>query len=288
MLSEPLKRSIESALAEPIVEARSVSGGDICASYRIQTNLATYFLKHKANHEALFEAEAEGLQRLKSVQGSFLVPNVVAIGAKPAYLLLDWLDMRSAPSDQASYMAGKALASIHLSGSNNAFYGFETDNFIGSLPQENGKYSRWDDFYYEKRGLNLLNKGIERGFFNSDDIKAFDKFFKQYSQDIPPHAPALLHGDLWSGNYAFTKEGEPVFFDPAVYYGHPEMDLAMTQLFGGFSKAFYIGYEEHNPNIALDWRQRLDAHQLWPLLVHAHLFGGSYVQQVRRIIRKVD
>lgn len=288
MLPTQLLQQLQTELELQIYSHQSVAGGDIARAFRMKSDKGDFFLKYLPDGADVFEAEAQGLRLLGSAKSDFVLPKVVALGRKPSFLLLEWVDMGRPSTVEASYAAGKALAQLHLNESENGMYGLDYDNYIGSLRQENGWYGCWEDFYYEKRGHTLLKKGVERGLFESSILKHFDAFFADYVRQLPAHPPALLHGDLWSGNYAFTPSGQPLMYDPAVYYGHPEMDLGMTQLFGGFSPDFYRGYADHNRNLDPDWRARLQMHQLWPLLVHALLFGGGYVGQVMSALRSIN
>jgi fructosamine-3-kinase len=160
----------------------------------------------------------------------------------------------------------------------------EQDNFIGSLIQENKQQPDFINFFISQRLEVQLKIARNQGALNQSDTRYFNSLFNKLNNIVPIEKPALLHGDLWSGNFMVNSSGAPCIFDPAVYYGHREADIAMTQLFGGFSPEFYHAYNETCP-LEKDWQKRTDIFNLYPLLVHVNLFGGSYAAQVLRIIR---
>jgi len=124
----------------------------------------------------------------------------------------------------------------------------------------------------------------DHGNAGSDTVRAFDRFYRKLDEIFPVEAPSLIHGDLWNGNYMVNENGEAVIIDPAVYYGHREMDLGMSKLFGGFSAGFYEAYNQQYP-LEKDWKERLDYCNLYPLMVHVNLFGGGYLNSVKSILR---
>jgi fructosamine-3-kinase len=186
---------------------------------------------------------------------------------------------------------GMSLAEMHKKPQ--AYFGFEEDNFIGSLHQSNGTNAstgpatktNWAKFYAEERILPLVDKLITRGDLSKTDRTNAEKLCNKFDSLFPKETPSLLHGDLWSGNFMCAQNGKPCIYDPAVYYGHREMDLGMTKLFGGFDKKFYEAYHATYP-LEKNWEQRIPLTQLYPLLVHAILFGGAYVGSVRDILKK--
>lgn len=290
MLNEVISH-IESVIGQKIVFQKSVHGGDIAQAYKLvdEQNQA-YFLKYLQLNNGLFDAEQSGLKRLSQANSSFQIPTVYVVSSNPSYLLLQWLDMAaSAIGNKQSYNAGKALAALHNNTSDSAYFGLNHDNFIGSIAQPNNQKDDWFEFYYENRGAKQLQIGIEKGLFSSQDLRYWAKMVNIYQNELPRvEKPALLHGDLWSGNMAYHPTDEKVsyLYDPAVYYGHPEMDLAMTKLFGGFSPSFYQGYQDDCTADISGWEKRLDFHQFYPLLIHALLFGGGYVNQVKDLLKK--
>lgn len=290
MLTE-VASHIESVIGQKIVSQKSVRGGDIAQAYKlIDEQNQAYFLKYLQLNNGLFEAEQNGLKRLRTASSSFHIPEVYLYSSNPSYLLLQWLDMKaSSITDEQSFNAGKALAALHNNTSDTSYFGLDHDNFIGSIAQPNNQKDDWFEFYYENRGAKQLQIGLKKGFFNAQDLKHWANMVTTYQNELPNvEKPALLHGDLWSGNIAYHPTDEKVSFiyDPAVYYGHPEMDLAMTKLFGGFSPLFYQGYRAACTSDITGWEKRLDFHQFYPLLIHALLFGGGYVNRVKDLLKK--
>ena len=165
------------------------------------------------------------------------------------------------------------------------YFGWSAHNNIGSYPQNNTQHDSWHLFYTECRIMPLVKKLFDTAVFGKQELKAAETLCKKFDQLFPQEPPALLHGDLWSGNYMITATGDAAIYDPAVYYGHREMEMGMTKLFGGFHQQFYATYNEVLP-LEKAWLQRLPLSQLYPLLVHAVLFGGHYVGKAREIINR--
>lgn len=260
-----------------------VGGGCIHSAWRADGQDGPVFLK--TNRPALgwmFEAEADGLEALRGA-GRLRVPAVLGCGLEDAtaWLALEWLELR--PATAASERAlGEALARQHLAAG--ARFGWPRDNAIGATPQPNKPADDWASFFAEQRIGCQLGIGARQGLprrllARGERLQAM---IPGLLADRRP-APALLHGDLWSGNRAADSEGRPVVFDPAVHYGDPECDLAMTRLFGGFDREFYLAYDAVLPPApGRAKRQRL--YQLYHVLNHANLFGGGYVGQAERLI----
>lgn len=175
---------------------------------------------------------------------------------------------------------GKGLAALHQCTQSD--FGWEQDNYIGSLIQTNALLKDWPEFFAEYRILALSRKAFNAGLIDRADLKAIDSFLNRYPELLPQEKPALVHGDLWSGNVLYTKDGTPALIDPAVYYGHREMDLAMMQLFGGFPQTVFDTYTAYYP-LEGDWQSRIKYQQLYPLLVHLVLFGPSYRSSCREV-----
>ncbi|WP_346239166.1 fructosamine kinase family protein [Niabella insulamsoli] len=260
-----------------------VSGGDINEAFRVVTASRDYFLKvnDAARFPDLFLREAEGLEKLRACK-MLHIPKVMGYGAVGGlqYLLLEWCG-HGQPSRNAQQCLGAGLAALHRITAPS--FGFETDNYIGSLPQINQPSESWPAFYAQYRILPLAAQLRSSGDLNSTDIKRIEKCCLAFAEIFPEEPPALLHGDLWSGNYIIGAEGDAFLIDPAVYFGHREMDIGMTRLFGGFSNDFYEAYHHAYP-LQSGWQHRITYTQLYPLLVHALLFGGAYTGRVKKII----
>ena len=164
-------------------------------------------------------------------------------------------------------------------------FGLDHDNYIGSLPQSNHQHTSWVEFFIEERLEKQIALAKNSGALNNSTIQQFNNLFKRLKEIIPEEKPSLLHGDLWNGNYMLAADGCACLIDAAVYYDHREMDLAMTRLFGGFPEEFYESYHETFP-LSSGFEERVDIHNLYPLLVHVNLFGGSYISQVKSVLSR--
>jgi len=260
--------------------AREVAGGDIHRAYRLESDGGPVFLKLAvlARAEQLL-AESAGLQVLADA-GAVRVPAVIDCGEAGAwaYLLMEWLNLSSG-GPACSSRLGTALAALHACTAPS--FGLGRDNFIGASPQPNGWSRNWVDFFRERRlGFQLqlaASKGMPELQRQGQQLfGAMDDLFRDYQP-----VASLLHGDLWAGNWGCLDSGEPLIFDPAVYYGDRETDLAMTRLFGGFDGAFYQAYERAWP-LAPGWRLRGELYQLYHVLNHANIFGGAYAGDAAR------
>ncbi|HMO33049.1 MAG TPA: fructosamine kinase family protein [Lacibacter sp.] len=261
-----------------------VSGGDINQCWRLEVNGGPVFLKFNqaAPFPGMLQQEAAGLNQLR--KGLAVVPQVLQYGEADQwqYLFLSWIAQE--PSGPRFWeAAGRALAELHRCSA--PAFGQMPDNYIGRLPQRNPDHPDWPSFYAQVRILPLVGQLVEQGALDASALRQAEQCCNRLPHLFPEEPPALLHGDLWSGNICCTTGQQPALFDPAVYYGHREMDLGMTLLFGGFHSRFYDAYAECYPP-EKNWRRRLPLTQLYPLVVHACLFGGHYITEVRSILRK--
>jgi len=260
-----------------------VHGGDINQAYSVETDKGAFFLKlnHASAYPKMFQKEAEGLHALQN-KSLLKIPTVIGFGEveDSQWLLLEWLD-KSNPSSDFWEQLGTGLATQHQH--TNERFGWEADNYIGSLVQINQYCHEWAEFYCNCRLMPLVKRLFDSGILSKKDIADTEELCSHLKEIYPPEPPSLLHGDLWSGNFLVASNGVPALYDPAVYYGHREIDIAMTKLFGGFDNRFYDQYNE-TYSLEKDWRKRLPLSQLYPLLVHAVLFGGGYTNQCRNII----
>ena len=184
-------------------------------------------------------------------------------------------------TSKAQQEFGKLLAKQHRVTA--PHFGCEEDNYIGSLPQPNTKKDNWSIFYAENRLLYQTKLAVEKGIVPTDFSKRMEAFCKELPSLFPNEPPALLHGDLWGGNYFILPSEKPFLYDPACYYGHREMEIGMTLMFGGFTAEFYKGYEEVYP-LENGWKERIPYTQLYPNLVHLNLFGESYLSAILKVI----
>ena len=268
----------------------SVGGGCINSAFRISSGEQEYFIKLNSEDKLeMFIAEAEGLKELSSARAIY-VPEPVCYGTVDgqAYIVMEALTMdgtRSVSSAKSMQQFGEQLASMHQNSKDQ--FGWHRDNTIGSTPQPNNWHRNWIDFWREQRlGYQLKlagQNGAGRGLLNKGEKLQvnLEAFFNNYQPEA-----SLLHGDLWSGNYSIMSNGKPVIFDPAVYYGDREADIAMTELFGGFGQEFYSAY---NNAWQLDegYKVRKTCYNLYHIINHFNLFGGGYASQAEGMMDRL-
>lgn len=283
-MNSAVERAVAAALRSSVARAAPVAGGDINEAFRVTLGDGrNVFVKtNERAHPSMFPAEARGLGWLAEA-GALRVPKVLAVsdGSAPAFLVLEYLEpaRKNRGFDER---LGRGLAALHRFGA--AAFGLDHDNFIGRLPQENAPAPTWSTFYRDRRLLPQLRLAADHGRAPPELRRGFDRLFARLDDLVgPEEPPARLHGDLWGGNLHVDDAGEPCLVDPAVYGGHREMDLAMMRLFGGFSATTFSVYGEAFP-LADGHEERVDLYQLYPLMVHVNLFGGSYVNAVLRAL----
>ncbi|MEO9474937.1 MAG: fructosamine kinase family protein [Cyclobacteriaceae bacterium] len=280
------ERSLQEVLGQktPIIGHRPVLGGDINDAAELHTSQGKFFIKYQnANYPDIFAKEAHGLSCLAD-SNTITIPDILGHGKidNTYFLILDFIE-RGSPSRNFWESFGENLAMLHSCSSDK--FGLEVDNYIGRLPQINEAQYDWVDFFYEHRIGYQVNYGIQNGLISSDIHDDIEKLYPKLSNIFPKAEPSLLHGDLWSGNFTCNQNSKPVIFDPAVYYGHREMEIAMTRLFGGFDLRFYQSYQANFP-LEPGHEDRTDLCNLYPLLVHANLFGGSYLMSVKKVLKR--
>ncbi|VAW74690.1 Ribulosamine/erythrulosamine 3-kinase potentially involved in protein deglycation [hydrothermal vent metagenome] len=261
-----------------------VGGGSINETYRLEGEDQAFFVKlNQATKLEMFEAEAEGLQALHQT-ATLRVPEPLLWGTSDvqAYLVLEYLSVGGAGS---AAQLGEGLAALHRHTDDR--FGWHRDNTIGSTPQRNTRDKNWVAFWAEQRLGFQLNLALEAGADRELESIGGEliEWLPAFMDGREPEA-SLLHGDLWSGNYAFTQEGEPAIFDPAVYYGDRETDVAMTELFGGFGADFYAAYRNDWP-LDSGYATRKTLYNLYHVLNHYNLFGGSYLSQAQGMIGRL-
>lgn len=286
-LAEHLGRLLTEKLNEPVRvrDARPVAGGSINDAYRLHTNAGDFFVKTNTadRYPSPFISEERGLAILRKA-AVLRVPEVLAQGefGGTTFLLMEFIAPEEEDRDfQARFGRGLAQLHRHTSGS----FGLDHDNYIGLLPQVNTPHKDWVEFLVQCRLEPLVKMGRDNGRIHPGDVIRFERLYAKLPALFPPEMPALLHGDLWKHNYLAAATGGPVLVDPAVYYGHREMDLAMTMLFGGFDREFYGAYHAEEP-LEAGWEERVDLCNLYPLLVHLNLFGGSYAERISSVLRR--
>ena len=280
--------NISSAIGKGFSAERrtSVAGGDINAAYRIEGSGERFFVKlQRTEMLPLFAAEAAGLAEI-AASATVRVPRVIAFGAAAgqAYLVLEYIALQGL-SAQASHQLGQVLAHMHRHVGTG--FGWTRDNSIGTTPQINTPSDNWLDFWKDRR-LGYQLALAQRNGYGRTLSKPGDQLLADCGALFSAYRPvaSLLHGDLWSGNAAADEAGAPVIFDPAVYYGDREADLAMTELFGGFSPHFYAAYREAWP-LDPGYAVRKDFYNLYHVLNHLNLFGAGYLGQAERMIARL-
>jgi protein-ribulosamine 3-kinase len=265
-----------------VAAAHPLGGGDINSAYRLQGSDRSYFVKLNRRELAdMFVSEFAGLEEIAET-GAVRVPKPVAYGeaGSQAFLVLEYLEF-GASNPQAQRLLGQQLAELHRH--EQPYFGWHRDNTIGSTPQVNTRGEDWIAFWRERRlgfQLQLAGRNGYVGRLQTQGERlcsALDGLFDGYRPQ-----PSLLHGDLWAGNSATDKQGRPVIFDPACYYGDREADIAMTELFGGYGRDFYQAY---NDNWPLDpgYPIRKTLYNLYHILNHLNLFGGGYQRQAENM-----
>lgn len=260
---------------------RTVGGGSINQAYSLSDDDRAFFVKlNQASQSAMFEAEALGLQQIYDSK-TIRVPQPICWGVaeRSAYIVLEWLDLGYG-DHQAWEDMGRNLAAMHKVTSDNGF-GWERNNTIGSTPQINTWTENWVEFFTEHRlGYQLRLANRRGGRFPEGDrlLAAIPEILEGHTP-----IPSLVHGDLWTGNAAVTKYGEPVILDPATYFGDREVDLAMSELFGSFPPNFYSAYNAVFP-IEPGYKRRKVLYNLYHILNHFNLFGGGYEYQANQMI----
>ena len=286
MLSHHQLQSIQKSLTLKTLPAVSekLIGGDINDVYLLdfdKNNKVVVKVNQKERFPEMLAKEKEALIYLnKHSPLNYAAPAFQFEDSQYQYLGLNYVEKGSS-SSKGQLKLGEGLAKQHQQTSN--YFGWETDNYIGSLPQINTKKDNWSDFYSVNRLLFQTKIAFDSKKINQPFLTKMDRFCNYLDQLYPKEAPSLLHGDLWGGNYFIDKNENPFIYDPAVYYGHREIDIAMTQLFGGFDTTFISAYNKIYP-LEKGWQERIKYGQLYPNLVHLNLFGVAYLHNIKSII----
>jgi protein-ribulosamine 3-kinase len=280
-----IAKHIGESTGEPfrLDRTHSVGGGCINATEVLEGDGRKYFVKlNDAAQLDMFEAEAAGLSEIVDSR-TIRTPKPVVTGTAggQAYLILEYLELGGRGGSKSDAALGHNLAAMHRT--TRPQFGWWRDNTIGSTPQINTLEDDWITFWREHRLRYQLELAADHGAGRL--LRAGEKLLDvlpAFFRDYRPSA-SLLHGDLWGGNHGTLRDGTPVIFDPAVYYGDRETDLAMTELFGGFSPAFYAAYNEAWP-LDAGYRVRRELYNLYHVLNHYNLFGGGYGSQAEGMI----
>jgi fructosamine-3-kinase len=275
--------AVETSIGEKIRSLSPMSGGSISTAYKAHLHSdKEIFIKISPQFNDMFMKEANGLRELQKAN-AIRVPTVVFVNSE--ILILELIPTAKFYNRKLFFeIFGRQFAQLHFFTNN--LYGFYENNYIGSTPQINMQSVSWKEFFVQHRLEFQFHLAEKNGFADTHLSSLFSKLIYRIDELIPNDGekPALLHGDLWSGNFLADEHGSPVIIDPAVYYGHREADLAMTMLFGGFDEQFYSAYHEVFP-LTDGWKRRIELYKLYHLFNHLNLFGEGYYSQVLSVLR---
>ncbi|XOV67532.1 MAG: fructosamine kinase family protein [Fluviicola sp.] len=282
-----MQKILESVLDKEVevFSTSTLSGGDINAVFKINSSAGVFCVKQNDRDQfpKMLQKEARGLREIGE-KYVFIVPKVIGTFEDDTsqYLVLEFIE---SGVKSASFWEnfGIQLAQMHRQSS--GLFGWQEDNYIGSLHQSNTTHDSWSSFYTTERIMPQVKMAFDANKVDLGFIRMAERLCSKFDSLFPNETSSLLHGDLWSGNFMVSSSGDPVLIDPAVYYGHREMDLGMMQLFGGFSEELFDHYHQTYP-LAADWKERIPLTQLYPLLVHVNLFGGGYIQSAASVIQR--
>lgn len=284
-MNQLIEKAVEQAGDHSSLQTvRRVAGGSINESYYVETGEQQYFLKyHQDAPNRFFELETKGLELIRETE-SIAVPEVFSYSDEKgqAFLVMEWVE--GAPAADTDWKLGDRIASMHQTMGDK--HGFPDDTFIGALPQRNGLFPSWLEYYRDRRLAAQLQLGIDRGTMTGKRRNRMEKLLESLDRWVPDDvAPSYLHGDLWGGNWLAGPGGEPYVIDPSFLYGDRHFELAFTEVFGGYSNDFYQAYEERFP-LSPDYKDVKALYQLYYLLVHLNMFGEVYGRSVDAILKR--
>ncbi|MCH6199781.1 fructosamine kinase family protein [Aquiflexum sp. LQ15W] len=266
-------------------QARLIAAGNINQGVFLETSGGQFFLKTNFEEsEDIFEKEADGLSMMRA-HCPLKIPEVYNFGRDESYnfILMEWIDAEKSTSGYWQEL-GLGLAQMHMATQND--FGYKSSNYIASIPQQNQPNPSWPDFFIQSRLDTLIGRAYYESLVDLDFLKKFQKIYPLLEDFFPKEKPSLLHGDLWSGNIMRGKNSIPVLIDPAVYFGHREVDLAFSRMFGPFEEEFYEAYDSFFP-LEPGFKERVPVYNLYPLLVHLLLFGKSYLPGIEKTVSKL-
>ncbi|WP_280768119.1 fructosamine kinase family protein [Salipaludibacillus daqingensis] len=283
-----MKQALEkTGIQAEIVQVKSVSGGEINQAYYVETTKYPLFIKaHDKMDPTFFNSEVDGLTELKE-KGNVLTPRVYGVfqteDEQMSGCVMEWI--QGEKTNHYSQQLGEAVAKLHQATSRK--FGYRNDTYIGEIHQKNNWWTNWNDYYRSNRLLPQVQLGERLGYMPSKRKQRMEKLMDRLQEWIPANdvKPSLLHGDLWGGNVMVAKGGKPCFIDPSVVYGDHELELAFTELFGGFSEDFYEAYAYTQP-VDRGYDDRKELYQLFYLLVHLNIFGEIYGGHVDTVLKR--
>lgn len=285
MMEKPIQDQLAHILqVRKFTGIKRLGGGCINECYQVAGDNKIWFCKvnSAAAFPHMFEKEKAGLELIGST-GRVMVPAIKAVFASGNYQVMvqEWVE-QTPPTEKFWECFGIKLARLHQHSWHS--FGWHTNNYMGSVPQDNSPSKSWSDFFIHRRLQPLMALCQRKAWLTSTDLAAFEKLCKKVGDVFGQVPPALVHGDLWSGNLMCSHQ-EPVLVDPATYFGHPAVDLGMTTLFGGFHKRFYDAYHHESP-LPANYKEQWALANLYPLLIHLYLFGSSYASRVRSTLQQ--
>ncbi len=265
-----------------------IKGGELNDTFRIESYDKKYFLKLNTaqNFPSLFEKEANSLEIIAQTK-LFNTPEIIKYGTTDndfQFLILEWLE-RGEPFTENWQQLGQRMAQFHQH--TNDQFGWKEDNYIAILIQPNQPKAKWVDFYTENRIMPMVKLLFDKEMLSTKEVQSAEKLCADLINIFPEEKPALIHGDFWNGNIFAREDGDITLIDPAIHYGNREMDIAMADLFGGFDEAFFNAYNEVFP-LQENFEDRKSFAQLYPLLIHAFLFEGYYIKDVKSILKRYN
>jgi len=285
-VKEELRHLLGTILNTPIIslDHQTLTGGSINSVYLLEINNQEHFcckINTADKFPSMFAIEKTGLEHL-GTQKIIRVPKVIACEKLAGHqvLILEWIE----PGSRSTVFwkkFGQQLSQLHeIRGT---AYGLDHNNYMGALKQSNKESSSWSEFFYNERINPQVKLAVDNQLLTLDQAKKFEKLPGRLGNIFDATGPSLVHGDLWSGNFLCDIEKQPVLIDPAIYYGHPAVDLGLTTLFGGFDKLFYEAYNYYSP-FPSNYLEQWDCCNLYPLLIHLNLFGRGYLGDILEII----
>ncbi|GIV61688.1 MAG: fructosamine kinase [Rhodothermaceae bacterium] len=288
MIPLTLRDRLAEHLGAEVRRVEPVVGGCIARACRVETGAGTYFLKWGRGDVArTFWAEADGLQALREAGAPLIVPEVLVLGdaddATPGFLLMAWIEP-GPPRDGFWEALAHGLVALHRHTAPR--YGYDEDNYLGRSVQHNDWQATWPAFFRACRLAPQVRRAREQGRWQRRWDRPLERLYERLPELLPERPEtSLVHGDLWHGNVMTTAAGPPALIDPAVYFGHREVDLAMTELFGGFDPAFYEAYRAAWP-LEPGYEERREVYNLYHLLNHLNLFGAGYAGSIDKVLRR--
>ncbi|MDH5580680.1 MAG: fructosamine kinase family protein [Bdellovibrionales bacterium] len=276
-----IKSKLEKILNVKVLKTIELSGGSVGRSSKLITNNGNFFVKYAPPHNRMLPCEANGLEELRKAQ-VINIPKTYYVDEQ--CLVLEYVESHRA-DEQGYFRFGEKLALLHQFEGEE--FGFYEDNFIGAMEQKNtSEKVGWAKWFYKYRIRNQIEI-CKKGNKLTQELDDLCNLFETKITDILPDktSPSLIHGDLWSGNYIIDQKGEAWLFDPAVFYAHSEFEFGILNLFGGYPPSFYQGYQSVSP-FRKGFEQRVDIYQIYHLLNHYNIFGGSYYDQAISKIKR--